>query len=122
WRFTDVKLDLVLLMTVIYAGALLLRREVSDPDRRARVCAVYTCAAFVTVPLAWFAQRLWNSVHPVVFAGQPGESGVVTSGYLPAFFVGLATFVAMFLFFFLWRRDLMGLQQRAVALEAKVTP
>lgn len=107
WRWEDAKLVLVLVMVLIYAGYLLLRREQPDPDRRARVSAVYAVAGFATVPLAWFAQRIWQSNHPTVFGNEASNTGVVTPGVLPVFLVSLVFFLVLFLFLYRWRRRLL---------------
>jgi heme exporter protein C len=117
WRWSDAKLVLVLLMFLIYLAYLLLRREISDPERRARVGAVYAVAAFATIPLAWFAQRIWLSYHPTVFGGDQPEAGVVTPGILPVFLLGLAVFAGTFLFLHRWRREIFALADRIDELE-----
>lgn len=117
WRWNDTKLVIVLLMFLIYLAYLLLRREIPDPERRARVSAVYAIAAFATVPLAWFAQRIWLSYHPTVFGGQEAEAGIVTPGVLPLFLLGLALFAAAFLFLYRWRREILALSDRLDELE-----
>lgn len=100
WRWWDTKLVLVLLMFLIYVAYLLLRRELADDEKRARLLAVYAVAAFATVPLAWFAQRIWLSAHPVVFGNETPESGLATPGVLPIFLLGLLVFLAIFAYFY----------------------
>lgn len=95
WRWSDAKLVVVLLMFLLYAGYVVLRGQIDDPDRRARVSAVYATAGFATVPLAWFAQRIWLSFHPTVFGSQDVDTGVVTPGILPIFLLALAVFAAI---------------------------
>lgn len=122
WRWNDVKLVLVLLMFLLYVAYLILRREIEDPERRARVAAVYAVASFATVPLAWFAQRLWLSYHPTVFGADQADAGVVTPGVLPVFLLGLAVFVGLFLYFYRWRRGLLALRARLDDHLARRTP
>lgn len=123
WRWNDTKLVLVLLMFLIYVAYLVLRREIPDPERRARVGAVYAIAAFASVPLAWFAQRIWLSYHPTVFGAEEVDAGVVTPGVLPLFLLGLVVFATSFLYLYRWRRGLLALSDRIDELEtAEVVP
>lgn len=112
WRWEDVKLVLVLILFLIYVAYLLLRREIADPERRARIGALYAIAGFAAVPLAWFAQRIWFSYHPTVFGTEAADAGVVTPGVLPLFLLGLAVFVALFLYLYRWRERLLQAEAR----------
>jgi heme exporter protein C len=118
WRWDDAKLVLVLLMFLIYIAYLLLRREIPDEDRRARVSAVYAVAAFVTIPLTWFAHRIWLSYHPTVFGPTDPDAGVVTPGVLPIFLLAVTVFLCVLAYFHRWRRALLRLQSQ---LEAERT-
>ena len=100
WRWGDAKLVVVLLMFLLYAAYAALRRQIDDPERRARVSAVYATAGFATVPLAWFAQRIWLSFHPTVFGTDQADAGVVTPGILPIFLLALVVFGAVLASFY----------------------
>ena len=117
WRWDDAKLVVVLLMFLLYAAYLVLRREIADPDLRGRVAAVYAIGSFLTVPLAWFAQRIWLSYHPVVFGASEGDAGVVTAGILPILLLGIAVFLCVALFLYRWRRSLLHLWAELDELE-----
>ncbi len=51
---------------LMYVAYVMLRGSVFSPEREARFAAVYGIAAFVTVPLSWFAIRWWRTIHPQV--------------------------------------------------------
>ncbi|HEX9816578.1 MAG TPA: cytochrome c biogenesis protein CcsA [Candidatus Thermoplasmatota archaeon] len=112
WRWNDVKLVLVLILFLIYVAYLVLRREIQDPERRARISALYAVAGFASVPLAWFAQRIWLSYHPTVFGTEAADQGVLTEGVFPIFLLGLAVFVTLFLFLYRWREKLLAAEAR----------
>lgn len=61
WSNDDTKLVLTLVMFLVYAGYLIVRRQIHDPRRRARVAASYAVLGFVTVPLSYVAQRFWRA-------------------------------------------------------------
>ena len=96
WSNSDVKLVLTLILFLVYAAYLILRRQLDDPDVRARVSAVYALLGFVTVPLSYAAQRVWEqSRHPTVFASPDPSAGLVTPGVEEAFLVNTAAFLAL---------------------------
>ena len=112
WRWNDVKLVIVLVLFLIYVAYLILRREIPDAERRARISALYAVAGFASVPLAWFAQRIWLSYHPTVFGTDTADQGVVTEGVFPIFLLGLGVFVTLFLFLYRWRERLLAAEAR----------
>lgn len=112
WRWNDAKLVLVLVLFLIYVAYLLLRREIPDPERRARISALYAVAGFASVPLAWFAQRIWLSFHPTVFGSEAPDAGIVTPGVMPIFALSVLVFLALFLYLYRWRERLLQVETR----------
>lgn len=113
WRWADAKLTVVLVMFLLYAAYLFLRQQIPDPEPRARISALYATIGFASVPLAWFAQRIWLSFHPTVFGPQTADAGIVSAGVWPLFLLGLLVFGAAFAYLFRWRRQ--QLDQAALA-------
>lgn len=107
WRWTDAKLVVVLVLFLVYVAYLALRREVAEPERRARLSALYALVAFAAVPLAWFAQRIWQSFHPTVFGTEGPEAGITTPGVMPLFVFAIIVFAALFLALQRWRSRLL---------------
>jgi heme exporter protein C len=61
----DVKQNMTLVCLLIYFAYFLLRQSMPDPDRRARVSAVYNMFAFIAmIPLLFVIPRLTESLHP----------------------------------------------------------
>lgn len=77
WWTWDPRLTTSAILWVTYAAYLILRQALEEAGRRARVAAVYSIAAFVSVPLNYSAARWWRAAHPVVL----GSSG---SGLAPS--------------------------------------
>lgn len=121
WRWSDAKLVVVLVLFLVYVAYLALRREIAEPERRARLSALYALVAFAAVPLAWTAQRIWQSFHPTVFGEPSGEAGISTPGVLPLFLFALLVFGALFVALQRWRARLLeeeaAIEERAVAEE-----
>ena len=53
---------------LLYVAYGMLRASVTDEEQQARFAAVYGIAAFVTVPLSWFAIRWWRTIHPQILS------------------------------------------------------
>jgi heme exporter protein C len=65
----------IFFLILIYGAYLTLRAAVEDPDRRARLAAVYALLAFVTVPFLMFvAPRMSSfSLHPDPIINESGK-------------------------------------------------
>ena len=110
WWTWDPRLTTATIMELAYAAYLMLRAGIEDPERRARFGAVYAIIAFVSVPLTFFSIRLFNTIHPVVIAGN--ESGALgsfamTPSMRTTFFISLIAFSFIFVDLF-WHRIRMG--------------
>jgi heme exporter protein C len=101
WWTWDARLTLTLVLWLIYAGYLMLRRYVESPDRRATLAAIVGIAGFIDVPLVYFAIRWWRTQHP-----QPVVMGGEDSGLDPKMATTLWICTAAFLLLFvvLFRR------------------
>ncbi|MDI6821297.1 MAG: cytochrome c biogenesis protein [Actinomycetota bacterium] len=66
WWTWEPRLTTSLIMWLLYAGYLLLRRSVEEEMRRARFAAVYGIAAFISVPISFMSIRWWRTIHPLV--------------------------------------------------------
>ncbi len=66
WWDWEPRLTSAFVLLLMYAGLLVVRNLVEDPDRKARYAAVMGVVAFVDVPVVFMSIRWWRSVHPVV--------------------------------------------------------
>lgn len=70
WWTWDPRLSTTLIMWFIYAGYLIVRKMDMEAGRRRIIAAVIGIAAFLDVPLVFFATRLWpQTIHPQVIGG-----------------------------------------------------
>lgn len=61
----DVKQNMTAIALLIYLAYFILRAVFEDPDKRARISAVYNIFAFATlIPLIYVVPRLTDSLHP----------------------------------------------------------
>lgn len=67
WVTWDVRLNTSLVLFLIYLAYLMIRQAVEEPEKRARLSAVFGIVGFVGVPLSYMSIRLWNraTMHPV---------------------------------------------------------
>lgn len=79
---------------LLYVAYVMLRGSLDNPERGARFAAVYGIAAFVTVPLSWFAIRWWRTIHPQLFSG--GEMAI-TPPMLSTLLVSLIAFTLLYM-------------------------
>ncbi len=114
WNPWDLKLTLTLVMALVYIAYLILRKQLTDPRRRARIAAVYALLGFATVPLSYMAQRVWRSVHPVIFDPTDSTTGLITPGIRETFYVNVLAFVSLMAFLLLVRYR-TEMQRRAAA-------
>ena len=63
WWAWDARLTSTALLLVMLLGYLALRRVPSDPDARARRCAVVALVAAVDVPIVHFSVNWWRTLH-----------------------------------------------------------
>ncbi|MFW5730102.1 MAG: cytochrome c biogenesis protein CcsA [Desulfonatronovibrionaceae bacterium] len=72
WWTWDPRLSTTLIMWFIYAGYMVLRHSVDNPEKMRMVAAVLGVVAFLNVPLVFLSARMWRSIHPAVFASRGG--------------------------------------------------
>jgi heme exporter protein C len=87
------RLTISAVQLLIYVAYGMLRASVEAPERRACFAAVYGIAAFVTVPLSWFAIRWWRTIHPNVLTG---EGMAITSHMVHTLLISLAAFTLLY--------------------------
>lgn len=94
WVWTDPRLVTFVIVLLLYAAYFVLRSSV-EGELRLRYSAIYSIAAFASVPLSFYSVRVARSfVHPVVFTTGGAN---MSSGMLVWFVVSLAATVGVFL-------------------------
>lgn len=71
----DIRLTTSLVLFLVYLAYNMLRKTLEEPEKRARLSAVFGILGFLSVPLSFFSIRLWRSAHPLMFGGNTGGSG-----------------------------------------------
>lgn len=65
WWDWDPRLTSSAVMVVTFAGILVMRQALREPDRRATWTAVATTIAWVNVPITYMSVRWWRSLHQI---------------------------------------------------------
>ncbi len=74
WWTDDPRLNSMAVMWLLYAAYLTLRAAITNPDRRARLAAVYGILAFVSVIYTTIVIRIrTDTLHPVVIGPSPAN-------------------------------------------------
>lgn len=97
WWTWEPRLTTYLILMLVYGGYFVLRSSVEDEGARERYAAVYSIVGAVTAPFTFFAIRLLESVHPVIFKiGQQIDPSIMQT-FILGMFGMLSLFVALLL-------------------------
>ncbi len=94
----DIRLTTSLVLFLVYLAYNMLRKALEEPEKRARLSAVFGILGFLSVPLSFFSIRLWRSAHPLMFGGNTGGTGGGLEGTSLQLTL-LVNFIAYFLLF-----------------------
>ena len=74
----DPRLTSTAIMAVTFAGYLILRAFLDDPDTRSRVSALVATVGFLNVPIVYFSVKWWRTLHQVQSSPSTVDSSMVT--------------------------------------------
>ncbi len=119
WWNWDTRETTIFFLLLIYAAYLALRSAIEGEERRARLSAVYSVIAFVTVPfLIFVVPRLYATLHPSPIIPAKGEAGSMDPRISVSFTAVLAGFTALFFWVTSLRVRLLRLERRRALAEA----
>lgn len=72
WNW-DPRETTTLVLWLAYIGYIALRASIPSSEKRRVVSAVYSLAAFLTVPLSYISAVLWRTLHPLFLTGPAQE-------------------------------------------------
>ncbi len=73
----DPRLTTTAIMAITFAGYLVLRAFLEDPEARARVSSLVAIVGFVNVPIVYFSVRWWRTLHQVQSSPETVDSPMV---------------------------------------------
>ncbi len=111
WNF-DPKQSMAAVQLLIYGGYFVLRSTIEDPQKRARMGAVYNLFAFVTLPfLLYVLPRQMDSLHPGA-EGNPAFSEITHPIMRLVFYPAVIGFIGLFWVLYTQRVRVAFLRQR----------
>lgn len=102
----------IFILLLIYGAYFSLRSAIEQPDKKARLAAVYSLLAFVTVPFFIFIlPRLYESLHPDPIISQKFtiKKGGMTGRIRLVFFSSLAAFTVIFFWMMHLKKSIINL-------------
>ncbi|MDO9097065.1 MAG: cytochrome c biogenesis protein [Candidatus Methanoperedens sp.] len=105
WVTWDVRLNTSLILFLTYLAYLMVRKSIDEPEKRARLSAVFGIVGFIGVPLSFLSIRLWNraTVHPVVIG--PGGGGISGEALIGTVLVNMIAFFLLLTSLVILRMD-----------------
>ena len=112
WNF-DPKQTMAAVQLLIYGAYFTLRASVEEPEKRARIAAVYNLFAAACVPfLLYVLPRQMESLHPGA-EGNPAFSDITHPIMRVVFYAAVIGFIGLFWVFYTQRVRLAALNKRA---------
>lgn len=73
----DPRLTTTAIMAITFAGYLVLRAFIDDPEGRARASSLVAIVGFVNVPIVYFSVRWWRTLHQVQSSPETIDAAMV---------------------------------------------
>jgi len=109
WWTWDARLTSTAVLFLVYAGYLLLRAMLDEPERRARIAAVVGIVGAANIPIVHFSVKWWRALHqPSTILGP--EPSPIAGPIATALFVNWVAFTLVFLYLLLRRVELARLE------------
>ncbi|HJH31759.1 MAG TPA: cytochrome C assembly protein [Methanosarcinaceae archaeon] len=91
------RLTTSLALFLVYLAYLLMRQAIEEPEKRARLSAVFGIIGFASVPLSFLSIRMWRTHHPLMFGSQgSGGGGLEGTSLQLTLLVNLIAFFLLF--------------------------
>ncbi len=98
WWIWSPRLTSITVLWLVYAAYFMLRGAIADPDRRARLSAVYAIGGFVTVIITYYSIRILPDIHPALSGGSQDAQGeqVLTGSMVSVMLYSFLTFSVLY--------------------------
>jgi heme exporter protein C len=122
WTFAEPKINMAAMAMTIYVGYLMLRYAIEDPEKRARLSAVYNIFAATTIPfLLYILPRQLPSLHPGA-DGNPAFSEITAPVLRYVFYPAVIAFIGLGIWVYDLVRRTNALQQNIDSASTNVKP
>ena len=110
WWTWEARLTTTLVLWLLLAACLMVRRYAENPDQGARLASVLGIVAALDVPIIYKAVEWWRGQHPVVFG--PGKRDAMDPQMKQTFLVCLLVFFVLYALMLALRTRLASLEDR----------
>jgi heme exporter protein C len=112
WWTWDARLTSTAVLFLVYAGYLLLRAMVEEPEARARYAAVVGIVGALNIPIVHFSVKWWRALHqPSTILGP--EPSPIAPSILAALAVNALAWALLLLYFLARRMEIARLEESA---------
>lgn len=113
----------IFFVLLIYGAYLALRSSIEGEERRARLSAVYSAIAFVSVPFLMFVvPRVFASLHPAPILPARGEKGTMDPRIILTFVAMLGGFTALFFWVLMLKVRFLRVERQALSEAPREAP
>ncbi len=120
WVSWDVRLNTSLILFLIYLSYLMIRQAVEEPEKRARLSAVFGIIGFISVPISFLSVRFYSKMHPCVVPPCPsGGGGGIGGEVLYYLLINFAAYFLLAASIMILRMDNERLKEKANELKRK---
>lgn len=119
WWTWDPRLTMTIVLWVIYAAYLMLRRLGEGDETIMRYAAVLGIVGVLDIPLLVLAVRLWRGIHPAVMISDDPEAGLRNATMRWAFAISGVGLAFLFAWLVSLRVRFATVDQELAALEAQ---
>jgi heme exporter protein C len=113
WWTWDARLTSTAILFLVYAGYLLLRAMVEEPERRGRFAAVVGIVGAANIPIVHFSVKWWRALHqPSTILGP--EPSPIAAPIALALLANWVAFTLLFAYFLARRVEIARLEDAAL--------
>ncbi len=122
WNPQDARLNTYMILFLTYLAYLMIRSNIDEPEKRARLSAVFGIIGYITVPLSYFSIIIMYRIAPGLQT-HPNPELVTVSGtiILVTFFTNLIAYILLCLSLITLRTGLENLRVEAAKIKLKMT-
>ncbi len=114
WWTWEARLTTTLILWLLLAGCLMVRRYAQNQDLGARLASVLGIIAALDVYIVYKAVHWWRGQHPIVF--KEGAKNPLAPEMLQAFLYCIGVFLALYLLIMILRVQVLSIEERTQAL------
>lgn len=121
WNIQDVRLNTYMILFLTYLAYLMIRSNIDEPERRARLSAVFGIIGYITVPLSYFSIIIMYKIAPGLQT-HPNPAVVTIGGQvLIIFFVNLIAFILLCFSLIVLRTEQENLREEVAKIKLKIS-